>query len=104
MQHAKEFLQESIDILNSRAKEYDKEEQDERSMGRIVDTFNTISGCKLTEREGYLFMMCLKLVRLHTKTDVFHKDSIIDAISYAALAGESWSVMQDNEYKFETCA
>lgn len=102
--HAKEYLETAIEVMNSRATEYDKDAKEERSMDKIVKSFNTITGQDLTEVQGWAFMQCLKMVRLHTNLNSYHEDSAIDNISYSALEAEAWSKWQYQEYKFETCA
>ena len=101
---AKDYLTAAIETMNSRASEYDKEAQQERSMRKIVQVFNTITSQDLTEVQGWAFMQCLKMVRLHTNPQNYHEDSAIDNIAYSALEAEAWSTKQYNEYKFETCA
>lgn len=101
---ANEYLQKAIDTMNSRASEYDKDAKEERNMTKIVDVFNTITGQNLTEVQGWAFMQCLKMVRLHSNPDSYHEDSAIDNISYSALEAEAWSKFQYQQYKFETCA
>lgn len=88
MTTANEFLQNSDKLLGERGKDYDPNNQAERSMGKIVACFNTITGKELTEAEGWLFMTCLKQVRLFNKPG-FHRDSAEDLISYAALLAEA---------------
>ena len=62
---------------------------DERSMAQTVAAFNVITGNIMSEQEGWLFMLLLKLVRQH-QTEGWHQDSSEDAIAYAALMAESW--------------
>lgn len=88
MTTANEFLEKALGLLLDRGKNYDPDGQQERSMGKIVQVFNTITGKELTEAEGWLFMTCLKQVRLFNKPG-FHKDSAEDLISYAALLAET---------------
>jgi hypothetical protein len=90
---ASEYLQEAIDTLGQRGKEYDRSQQQERSMEKIVVAFNWITGQDLTEQQGWAFMQVLKLVRLHNN-DRFHEDSALDAIAYAALAAECGNKQQ----------
>ena len=60
----------------------------EKSMGRTVDFFNGLMGDEiLTEREGWLFMACVKLGR--SQQGKFHLDDYLDATAYVALAGEA---------------
>ena len=85
---AQDYLTEAETTLNQRGQQYDQSQQQERSMAKIVATFNSITGLSLTEYQGWLFMVCLKLIRLNTNPDIFHEDSAIDLIAYSALAAE----------------
>lgn len=87
---AKDYLLGAIKTMESRASEYDKEAKEERSMRKIVQAFNTITSQDLTEVQGWAFMQCLKMVRLHVNPDRFHEDSAIDNIAYSALEAEAW--------------
>ena len=80
------FLQRAIDLQQERGKEYDNGQ--ERSMGRVVEAFNIITGKQLSESEGWLFMQILKDVRQWTKPE-YHQDSAEDCVSYAALKAEA---------------
>lgn len=84
--NASEILTKSVVTLVQRGKDYDQS-HGERSMGRIVDVFNALTGHELTEAQGWQFMAVLKLVRMQTATDP--TDSAVDCAAYAALAGES---------------
>lgn len=84
-----EAMQEAADTINLRGKDYDKKEG-ERSMAATVAAFNAITGNKIDETDGWLFMLLLKQVRQWQKP-AFHRDSAIDAIAYAALLAESLS-------------
>lgn len=86
--NANEILTAAAATLEQRGKDYDQPEG-ERSMGRIVDTFNALTGEMLTEAQGWQFMACLKLVRMQTAADP--TDSAVDCAAYAALAGEALS-------------
>lgn len=83
-----EFLERAADLMLERGKEYDSDDG-ERSMGATVAAFNVITGNILSEQEGWLFMLLLKLVR-QQQSDDWHRDSSEDAIAYAALMAESW--------------
>lgn len=83
-----EFLERAADLMLERGQEYDSE-TGERSMAQTVAAFNVITGNILSEQEGWLFMLLLKLVRQH-QSDEWHQDSSEDAIAYAALMAESW--------------
>ena len=86
------FLNEAARILKERGVERD--DQQERSMQRIVDTFNTLVGGdrRLSVADGWLFMVALKMVRVEIK---YHEDGIFDLIAYAALLGEELSKQAD---------
>jgi len=81
------FLCNAGEIMKERGKQYDAEDG-ERSMGKTVAAFNSITGRDLSESDGWLLMLILKQVR-QWQTDDFHEDSAIDSVSYAALLAES---------------
>lgn len=56
-------------------------------MPRIVHLFHAMTGISLTEREGLLFMVALKLVREGLGAP--DADDYIDLANYVALAGEA---------------
>jgi hypothetical protein len=58
----------------------------ERLMERIVHIFTVITGKDMSEEEGWLFMVSLKLARLEVNKS--NRDNWIDAIGYMALLGE----------------
>lgn len=72
--------------MRDRAATYDKPEG-ERSMGATVDAFRAITGHKLTEEQGWLFMQLLKAVR--SQQGAYRADSYEDGAAYVALAGEA---------------
>lgn len=82
---AGDFLGAALGHLEDRAATYDSP-QGERSMGRTVEAFNAITGHKLSEEQGWLFMSCLKLVR--SQQGAFKSDNFEDLIAYGALQGE----------------
>lgn len=84
---AADILQEAKDCLVARAVERDKEQ--ERSMKSCVEAFNALTGKSLTETEGWIFMVVLKLAR--SQGGSFKTDDYVDMAAYAALAGESGS-------------
>lgn len=84
---APELLETAQGHMMDRAKTYDKP-QGERSMGKTVQAFNTITGKDLTEAEGWLLLQILKQVRLFTHPG-YHADSAEDNIAYAALMAEA---------------
>ena len=89
-----EFLERAADLMLERAQEYDSPEG-ERSMGRTVAAFNVLTGNILSEQEGWMFMMLLKLAR-QAQNDEWHQDSSEDAIAYAALMAEAWQNQEED--------
>lgn len=88
---AKDFLADVLAIQVERGKTYDKDDnQEERSMAKIVAMYEMLTGITLSERQGWMFMVVLKMVRAHAK-EAFHEDSFVDLISYASLAAEAGS-------------
>jgi len=78
-----EILQAAIDAIADRASIRDLD--GEKSMSTTTDMFNGLTGQMVTEREGWIFMVCLKLSR--SQQGRFHEDDYIDAAAYIALAG-----------------
>jgi len=72
--------------LEERAATYDQQ-GGERSISKTVEMFNTLTEHGLTEEQGWLFMVCLKMVR--TQQGRYRADSYEDGAAYFALAGES---------------
>jgi hypothetical protein len=83
-----EFLERAADLMLERGKQYDSP-NGERSMAQTVAAFNVLTGNILSEHEGWLFMLLLKLSR-QAQTQSWHQDSSEDAIAYAALMAEAW--------------
>jgi len=81
------MLQAAFQHMLDRAAVYDSPEG-ERSMGKTIDIFNTITGRDLTEAEGWLIMQILKDVRQWSR-EGYHQDSAEDSIAYAALKSEA---------------
>ena len=74
--------------MRDRAATYDQP-TGERSMGRAVQALNVILGRQaLTESEGWLLLQVLKDVRDRQRATP-HRDSLEDAIAYAALKAEA---------------
>jgi hypothetical protein len=90
-----EFLERAADLMLERAQDYDSPEG-ERSMGRTVAAFNVLTGNILSEQEGWMFMLLLKLAR-QAQTDEWHQDSSEDAIAYAALMAEAWQNEEEGD-------
>lgn len=84
---AEGILQQALNLLKERGKDYDSGE--ERSMQKIVDMFSIPTGHNLTEVEGWFFMQCVKNVRYFTNSGGVHKDSLLDDVSYSSLKAEA---------------
>jgi hypothetical protein len=90
---ATDYLRRAIHTLSQRAKEYDSPDG-EKSIGKTVQIFNSLTGSDLSEADGWLFMVCLKLVR--SRQGDFKEDTFVDLAAYSALCGEAQS--SDDEY------
>lgn len=84
---APQLLQKASALMEERGKQYDQP-KGERSMGKTVGAFNTITGKGLTEAEGWLLLQILKDVRLWQRPG-YHVDSAEDCIAYSALKAEA---------------
>lgn len=82
---AQAILQLGINAMAERAATRDMP-TGERSMARAVAIFEAQSGVKLTESQGWMFMVCIKQAR--AAQGAFNPDDYIDMAAYAALAGE----------------
>lgn len=87
--NAESALDDVLAIMRDRAKQYDSP-QGERSMDKVVESFNIITGHNLSASDGYMLMSLLKLVRSQnsSRPDAL-VDSVKDNIAYAALYGET---------------
>lgn len=84
--NAQDILRKSAQHIDDRAASRDQA-QGERSMARTVAAFNAITGHQLSERDGWLFMVQLKMARAcTTRTGI--GDDYEDMAAYSALAGE----------------
>ena len=92
---APDLLKKASDIMIERGKQYDNEEG-ERSMGKCIVAFNSITSHSLTEAEGWLLLQILKDVRLFQKKQ-YHADSAEDCIAYASLKAEAKSTENNLE-------
>lgn len=82
---AADILRATLKHLDQRALTHDAPEG-ERSIPKVVELFNCLTGHKLTATEGWKFMILLKLVR---SCQGAHKDDDYeDMAGYSALAGE----------------
>ena len=82
---AASMLTAALGHMEDRARTYDAP-GGERSMGKTVSAFNTITGLALTEEQGWLFMEILKQVR--SQQGNYRADNYEDMVAYAALRGE----------------
>lgn len=83
---ADELLKQACKELAGREETYDSP-GGERSMEKTVELFRVLTGISISVKLGWLFMVCLKLVRsLQGK----HKDdNFVDGSAYMGLAGEA---------------
>lgn len=79
------ILREAALTLTQRAVERDSP-QGERTMAQTVEIFEAITGVILTEKQGWTFMLALKLARAQRGKP--NPDHYIDLAGYAALLGE----------------
>lgn len=82
---ASDVLKQGAQHMEDRAATYDNP-KGERSMRATVDAFNAITGCMVSEEEGWLFMVLLKIVR--SQQGDFKLDNYEDGAAYFALAAE----------------
>ena len=83
---AASILKSALGHMEDRAATYDKP-GGERSMGKTVAMFNALTDHGLSEEQGWLFMVCLKMVR--SQQGDYRSDSYEDGPAYFALAGET---------------
>ena len=86
--NAVDTLNRAASLMADRARDYDQP-GGERSMERAVAAFNAVTGLDLSEADGWLFMVQLKLVRSRSAKGPARVDSCEDAVAYAALMAES---------------
>jgi hypothetical protein len=84
MTDAPDLLERAAKTMRERSVERDQEK--ERSMLRTVAAFNAQFGTSLSEYQGWMFMVHLKLARAEGGS--FREDDYLDAAAYIALAGE----------------
>lgn len=85
---APEYLRKAAELMEERGRQYDQPEG-ERSMQKAVQAFTIITGVRISEPEGWLFMQILKDVRQWQNPATFHADSAEDCVAYAALKAEA---------------
>ncbi len=83
------ILKAALSHMEDRAATYDAP-TGERSMGKTVEAFNTVTGQKLTEEQGWLFMVLLKAVR--SQQGGYRSDNYEDLCAYGSLMGEAAAV------------
>lgn len=88
------ILKTAIGHMEERAVTYDKP-GGERSMGKTVAMFNALTDHGLSEEQGWLFMVCLKMVR--SQQGDYRSDSYEDGPAYFALAGETAAKERGND-------
>ena len=83
-----DLLRMAADTIDQRGQERDGGQ--ERSMAATVAAFNAIEGTSLTERQGWVFMQTLKLVRAAStaRNGRYNHDDYVDGAAYAALGAE----------------
>lgn len=84
---APDTLKRAAQHMEDRATARDQPEG-ERSMPRCVAAFNALTGHRLSERDGWLFMAVLKAARAAT-TPTGISDDYEDGAAYFGLAGEA---------------
>ena len=82
---AQDILNSARDAIEERSAYRDTDSG--KSMDRTVRIFNHLTDTGLSERDGWLFLACVKLGR--SQQGEFHADDYVDAASYIALAGEA---------------
>lgn len=83
---APDFLDAALKHMRDRAVTYDAP-SGERSMAKTVAAFNALTGNTLSETEGWLFMVALKMAR--STQGAYKADNFEDMAAYCGLAGES---------------
>ena len=96
---AGDYLLEAADAISDRAAERDAI-NGERSMARAVQMFNAwregSTGPGLSQRDGWIFMVLLKLSR--ARQGKFRRDDYVDAAAYCALAGECQQQIEEGPF------
>ena len=88
MTHPDKILEAAVAELKQRGTVYDGKgyQGGERSMAQTVKIFEAITGIKMSELDGWRFMLSLKLARSTTGKPKL--DTYVDLAGYAGLAGE----------------
>lgn len=90
---AQGILLEVAEVLTNKGLERDKP-TGERSMLSTVNAFNALTKNNLSEIDGWVFMLCLKLARANGGS--FCEDDYVDLVGYAALTAESAVALNSN--------
>lgn len=86
MTDAAGILEDAAAVMRERAAQRDKP-GGERSMAATVTAFNALTGHALSERDGWFFMLALKMARA-CATPTGRPDDYVDLVAYSGLAGE----------------
>jgi hypothetical protein len=78
-------IDEAKSVVDGHAK--DRDVGKERAMKSVVNVFNALTGKNLTEHDGDIFLVCVKLVRM--QRDKKGEDHYVDAIGYLQMAFEA---------------
>lgn len=82
-----DFLDSARAVQTARALDYDQPDG-ERSMEKVVQVFNLLTGYELRESDGWLLQQLLKIVRDQSRTEA-HVDSLLDNVGYGSLYAEA---------------
>jgi hypothetical protein len=85
--NAEDFLHRGLSRMQDRASQ-EGAINGERLMERTVEAFNAVTGCDLTESEGWTLMQMFEIVRVN-QSGPFNADGYADLTAFAALAGEA---------------
>jgi hypothetical protein len=85
---ADQILHAVAELLAQRGAQRDSPEG-ERSMFDTVQIYSKMTGVNLTVKEGWLFMVALKLARMKCNRGPVNHDDYLDAIGYLALCLET---------------
>jgi hypothetical protein len=82
------ILNDAAQTLRNRGTEYDGKgyQGGERSMEQTIRLFEALTGIRMTELDGWRFLLCLKLARSTTGKPKL--DTYVDLAGYSALVGE----------------
>lgn len=78
--NAIELLEKAVSIMKERASERGEEYQN--VMSRVTTLFSEQTGVYLNNKQGWIFMQCLKTARAEIKEK---EDDLVDLVAYKAL-------------------